>query len=166
MTDRPTRKELRLKAYDYFDAGAYFVTGCTHVRGEPTLCSLEAVRGGLCAAPVSRLTAVGELVDRAIRDIPRLYDGVDVDIYCVMPDHVRMIVTLAAGRDGARPLPDIIGRFKSYTDHLWREMGIPSGPKLWQRGYYEHVIRNEADLSETRQYIENNPRQYILNTGG
>ena len=79
MTDRTARNDPRLKAYDYSAAGAYFVTVCTRLRGEPVLCSVESVRGGLCAAPVPRLTAVGELVDRAIRDIPRMYDGVDVD---------------------------------------------------------------------------------------
>ena len=165
MTDRPARKDPRLKAYDYSAAGAYFVTICTRLRGEPVLCSVGSVGGGLCAAPVPRLTAVGELVDRAIRDIPWMYDGVDVDTYCVMPDHVHIIVTLAAGRDGARPLPDIVGRFKSYTDHLYRKMGAPFGPKLWHRNYYEHVIRNDLDLSETREYIQNNPQKLMLKKG-
>ena len=155
----PQRKRLRLPGYDYGEVGYYFATICTAVRHRNILCAITpAVGGGLCAAPcLVELTEIGKAVDSAIQDIPRLNPGVGVDIYCIMSDHIHLIVALGAGRDGVRPLPDIIGRLKSYTDRRYRELGAPFGPKLWQKSYYDHVIRTSDDLEETRRYIENNP---------
>ena len=93
----------------------------------------------------------------AIRSTPSLYGNVFVDAFVVMPDHIHLIVALTEGRDGARPLPDIIGRLKSYTARQYRLSGAPFGFPLWQRGYYEHVIRGDADLAECRRYLQNNP---------
>ena len=61
------------------------------------------------------------------------------------------------GRDRARPLPVMIGRFKSYTDHGYRGLTDKKTPGLWQRGFYDHVIRNDADLDAARRYVRNNP---------
>ena len=61
------------------------------------------------------------------------------------------------GRDRARPLPVMIGRFKSYTDHGYRGLTDKKTPGLWQRGFYDHVIRNDADLDVARCYVRNNP---------
>ena len=158
--DYPSRKRLRLPEYDYGQTGLYFVTICTHVRQQDVLCSIEPVGGGLCAAPRPQLTALGEVVDAAISDIPRFNPGSEIDAYCIMPDHVHLIVALT-GRHGGRPLPDIIGRMKSYTQMRYRQSGAPFGPKLWQESYYDHVIRNQQDLAETRRYIRDNPCAYL-----
>ena len=107
------------------------------------------------------LTNLGQFVYTSISQIPTINPGVIVDIYTIMPDHIHMILYLT-GRHGGRPLPDIIGRFKSYTDHCYRQSGSPLGPYLWQRGYHDHIIRNDADLQATREYIQNNPLQWIL----
>ena len=156
----PKRKQMRLPAYDYAENGLYFITVCTRTRGQEVLCS---VGDGLRAVPPGSvcLTELGQIVDQAIQKIPSRYKGVSVDTYCIMPDHIHLLVVLEAGRDRARPLPDIIGRMKSYTDWQYRLLGAPFGPKLWQRGYYDHVIRNQCDLRNTRQYILNNPRKWI-----
>ena len=84
-----------------------------------------------------------------------------MDIYTIMPDHVHMVLNLT-GRHGDRPLSNIIGRFKSYTDYCYRKNGSPFGPFFWQGDYYEHIIRNDADLQATREYIQNNPLKWIL----
>ena len=160
----PQRKQLRLPEYDYRQAGYYFVTVCTAVRHENILCSIvPPVGGGLCPAPPSvRLTEIGKAVDAAIQAIPQFYPGTGVDIYCIMPDHVHLIVSLGTGRDRARPLQEMIGRMKSYTDWKYRQLGRPFGPRLWQKSFYDHVIRNDSDLSDTRQYILNNPLKRTL----
>lgn len=161
----PRCREIRLKQYDYSRPGYYFVTICTAVRRQNILCTVSpAVGGGLCPAPPSVcLTGIGETVDAAIQAIPRTHPGVKVDTYCIMPDHIHMIVGLEAGRDRARPLHEIIGRMKSYTDWQYRKMGAAFGPRLWQKSFYDHVIRNDTDLAETRQYIVNNPLNWTLN---
>ena len=61
------------------------------------------------------------------------------------------------GRALSRPLPVMIGRFKSYTDHGYRGLTDKKTPGLWQRGFYDHVIRNDADLDAARRYVRNNP---------
>ena len=189
-----TRKETRLKNYDYSQVGYYFVTICTQVRYENILCEIvpfscerpttegrpyrgavPSVGGGLCAAPLSpnraapllqpmasiTLTSLGQFVHTSINQIPVINPGVSVDTYTIMPDHIHMVLNLT-GRHGGRPLPSIIGRFKSYTDHCYRKNGSPLGPYFWQEGYHDHIIRNDADLQAIREYIQNNPLKWIL----
>nr|WP_325211281.1 transposase [uncultured Oscillibacter sp.] len=177
MNDWVQRKPLRLRGYDYGRAGYYFVTVCTAVRGQDLLSTIR-VGGGLCPAPpdgtadfspVIVLTPIGQVVDESIRGIPQRYAGVQVDTYCIMPDHVHLILSIAkstaetckTGWDRARPLQDIIGAMKSYTDRQYRILGMPSETKLWQTSYYDHIIRNQEDLKATRQYILDNPQKWI-----
>jgi REP element-mobilizing transposase RayT len=160
--ERPVRKEIRLPDYDYSQPGCYFVTICTAIRNRNILCSIDSVGGGLCAAPHVALTGIGQIVEESIEKIHILNPGVDVDIYSIMPDHLHLVLNLT-GRHGGRPLQEIIGRFKSYTDHYYRTHSPAFGPKLWQRGYYDHIIRNNDDLEPSRQYIQNNPLSWILN---
>ena len=164
----PVRKDIRLPEYDYSQPGYYFVTICTAVRNRNILCSIypahpsDHVGDGLRAVPYVALTAIGRVIKTSIEQIPNMNPGVEVDIYTVMPDHIHLILNLT-GRHGGRPLPDIVGRFKSYTDHYYRTHHPVFGPKLWQRGYYDHIIRNDHDLDETRTYIQNNPLNRTLN---
>lgn len=84
------------------------------------------------------------------------YDYAEIGAYFVT------ICTRIRGQDIlGRPLPDIVGRLKSYTDRQYRLLGTPFGPKLWQRSYYDHVIRGEYDVQNARQYILNNPQKWI-----
>ena len=158
MEEWPKRKEHHLKEYDYGEAGYYFITICTQLRNQDVLSSIPTVGGGLCATPLTPdLTDLGKMVEASIQKIPELNPGAGVDLFCIMPDHLHLILTLEPGRDRARPLHDVIRRLKTYTQNEYRNLGYPFGPKLWQRDYYDHVIRNDADLRETRQYLQNNP---------
>lgn len=131
MNDPPQRKPIRLRGYDYGKPGYYFVALCTRERGKNVLAEISPephpAGGGLCAAPspvsspspasppipppsvqsgkilVVCLTQIGWIVDESIRNIPSRYDGVEIDIYCIMPDRVPLIVSLETGRDRARP---------------------------------------------------------------
>ena len=152
--DLPKRKPLRLKEYDYSQNGAVFVTVCTKDRA-PVFGHI--VGGGLRAAPHVALTSIGIAVERAILSIPEINPGVECEIYCVMPDHIHLMVILT-GRHGDRPLQDIIGRLKSYTDHLYRQQ---TGLRLWQEGYYDHVVRNQADFDAAAEYIKTNPARWL-----
>lgn len=109
------------------------------------------------------------MVEESILGILQRYTGVEIDTYCFMPDHVHLLLAMTAdvdgtsetGRDRARPLQNIIGAMKSYTDRQYRILRRPSEKKLWQIGYYDHIIRNDEDLQITRQYIQNNPLKWI-----
>lgn len=163
----PQRKAVRLKEYDYRTPGYYFVTICTHVRNQSVFGTIVDVAegnvgGGLRAAPpIVQLNAMGATVERTLCNVSQRIPTARMDTYCVMPDHVHMIIELTGGHGGP-PLQAIIGRLKSYTQYLYQKSGGSFGPKLWQRGYHEHIVRNEQELNEIRQYIQNNPLAEVI----
>ena len=155
------RKRLRLTSYDYSQPGYYFITICTRERSREVLCSIEPAVGAIINRPPRIfLTPVGRIVDGTIRAIPDHYPGISVDQYVVMPDHVHLILSFQhVGPDGRQiaaptPLPNVIQQMK-------RIASKQAGGPLWQRGFYDHILRNDADLAETRQYIRNNPLKRV-----
>lgn len=110
--------------------------------------------------PRISLTPLGRIVDETIRAIPDHYPGISVDQYIIMPDHVHLILALRhIGPDGRQiaaptPLSNVIQQMKRITS---KQAGI----SLWQKGFYDHVIRNDEDLANVRQYIRNNPLKWI-----
>ncbi len=148
----PKRKPTRLKDYNYNNEGAYFITICTHNR-ENILSNI--VGEGLCALPTINLTPIGEIINQSINYINHNYDYAFVDKYVVMPNHIHMIIKIQTGGHGDPPLQvyDIIGRFKSFTQNKYN--GV-----LWQRSFYDHIIRDEEDYIRIYEYIETNPLKW------
>ncbi len=148
----PKRKLTRLKNYDYSQNGYYFITICTRDK-QKVLCNI--VGEGLCALPSIDLTPIGETVKQAIEYINDNYDGVSVDKYVIMPNHVHLIIVKQTGGHGDPPLQvyDIIGRFKSFTDSKYNAI-------LWQRSFYDHIIRDESDYLKIWNYIDLNPQKW------
>ena len=101
------------------------------------------------------LTDIGLKVEQAIVYIDRAYPGIRVEKYVIMPNHVHLLVRVEAreGGRGGPPLQQIIGRMKSYTTHQFGDM-------LWQRSFYDHVIRCERDYLEIWRYIDENPAKW------
>ena len=153
--DLPKRKPTRLKEFDYSKQGVYFITICTHNR--KNVLSDIIVGEGLCALPKVRLTPIGELVNNAIIYIDENYNGVSVDKYVIMPNHIHLMIRIdsPSGGDGTPPLQlyDIIGRFKSFTTNEY-------GNVLWQRSFHDHIIRNINDYSDIWNYIDLNPKKW------
>jgi REP element-mobilizing transposase RayT len=94
--------------------------------------------------------------------MPERFAGARLDAYVVMPDHFHAIISL---RGRAARLGDVVGAFKSLTTHAYirgvHEAGWrPFAARLWQRDYYEHVIRGEADRARIRAYIAQNPARW------
>ena len=148
----PNRKPTRLRNYDYSSEGAYFITICTHNK-QKILCDI--VGEGLCALPSIRLTEIGKIVERAIEYIDNNYEGVSVDKFVIMPNHIHLIIKNQTGGHGDPPLQvyDIIGRFKSFTDSKYNN-------KLWQRSFHDHIIRDEKDYLKIWNYIDTNPLKW------
>ncbi len=163
--ERPERKQIRLPEYDYSRPGYYFVTICTAVRNHDILCSIDSVgAAALGGPPHVALTPAGQVVQQLIYNIDRVYSHVTVDTFAIMPDHVHLILALQIPEDGSpraatptNSIPRIVNTLKGLAV---KQTGIRA---LWQRDYYEHVIRNATDLAETRQYIQNNPMKWTLN---
>ena len=162
----PERKPLRLKEYDYSQPGAYFLTICTKDR-VPVFGHLR--RGDPCGRPPMppfvEQTALGHIAEETFAYLERLYP-VTVPVRVVMPDHVHAIVVLEQ-RATARVAPtlgQVIGAYKSKVStqylSLCKQQDMTMG-KLWQRGYYEHVIRNQADFDAAAEYIRTNPARRV-----
>ena len=158
------RRSVRLRNYDYRSAGAYFVTVCSHNRR----CLFgNAANGSMVYTPL------GEVAVDCWQWLARRYPYVDLDYSVVMPNHVHGIILLGDPRDGCRggsrtaptgrkPLGRLIGAFKTVSaKRINRLRGRPAAG-VWQRNFYEHVIRNERELLEIRRYILENPLKWEL----
>ena len=162
----PKRKNVRLSGYDYGENGAYFVTICT----KPRLPRFGVVRrGDPCGRPpvppYVELTELGHIAEATFSYLETQYH-VSIPVFQVIPDHVHAIVVLEQ-RATARVAPtlgQIIGGYKSkvFTQclALCKEKNITLGA-LWQRGYYEHVIRNQEDFDAAAEYILTNPTRNV-----
>lgn len=158
----PRRKSTHLRHYDYANPGYYFVTICTRDKQ----CLFGDVVDG-----VMRVNQVGVIVDACWRALPDHVAAVALDQYIVMPNHVHGVIRLCE-IDGARhasPLQEaraslgaVIGSFKSAASRQIRLLPGMTGLSVWQRNYYEHVIRSESSLHSIREYIANNPAQWAL----
>jgi len=147
----PKRKSTRLKGYDYSSPGAYFVTICTRER--KCILSEIFVGEGLCALPKSILSPVGTIVEKSIQYINDNYEGVIIEKYVIMPNHVHLIVTLNAEGDGTPSLQKVVGQLKSYTTKKY-------GDIFWQRSYHDHIIRNEEDYRKIWGYVDTNAARW------
>jgi REP element-mobilizing transposase RayT len=155
-TARYYHPSLRLKHYDYRQAGAYFVTICTLDRR----CTLGKIVNEQVA-----LSAAGELVQSSWLNLPSGFPGVELDACVIMPNHVHGVLVLpdraGTGLSGRAPtLGQIIRQFKGAACYLARRRDAPDF--AWQRNYYEHVIRNEGELDRTRRYVVENPQKWEL----
>jgi len=178
MDRPPRRKPMRLKGWDYRRPGAYFVTICTHRRK----CLF-----GRVVDDAMRLNACGEIAKTCWQAIPDHYAMARIDEYVIMPNHVHGIVfheidlaSLVGARHAVplhgspydetggfgQPDPDslstIIRSYKSsVTRYINQYCGTP-GERVWQRGYYDHIVRDAADLAAVCRYIRDNPLAWEL----
>jgi REP element-mobilizing transposase RayT len=166
------RRSIRLREYDYRGAGAYFVTICTFKRE----CLFgEVVNGEM------QLTDAGFIAVECWQGIPDHFSHVELDEFVAMPNHVHGIIVLddsmkahvgaLVGAQHAAPLPSnvipgslsaIIRSFKSAATKRINEIRKNSCSPVWQRNYYEHVIRNKDDLARIRRYLAENPSKWEL----
>ena len=149
----PNRKSIRLKAYDYSQPGAYFVTVVTNNR-KPLFG--EIVEGKML------LNALGEYVDRAWVWLGTRYPYVELDEYVVMPNHLHGIIFITDCGKQRKSLGQLIGAFKTRTARQNNLILGASGQMLWQRNFFERIIRNDRELQRARQYIANNPLRWEL----
>ena len=106
-----------------------------------------------------RLNEMGTIVQQTWDDLPTHYHGIDLDAFIVMPNHVHGIIILADESARGHAIPEIVRGFKTFSARRVNERAGKSGVR-WQRGYYEHVIRNEKALDRIRAYIANNPARW------
>lgn len=157
------RRSLRLKGYGYDQPGFYFVTVCTYQRKNLF---------GEIQQDSMRLNHYGRIAEESFVAIPEHFDNTQVDEFVIMPNHIHGIVVIsnvgarhavpfsAFGKPMANSLATIVASFKSATTKQINNLRQTSGVSVWQRNYYEHVIRNEQSLHRIREYIANNPGRW------
>ena len=147
----PERKRNRLENYDYSSSGAYFVTICTKERRNYFWDNVGATIG---RPQDIVLTPYGNIVDEAIKNIPSVYPAVDVDCYVIMPDHIHLLLIIRAdelGRPMVAPtMSRVVQQLKGYVTKR-------IGHSIWQKLFFDHIIRNHIDYEEHIKYIYENP---------
>ena len=161
--DLPARKSPRLPGFDYGRYGAYFLTFCTH--NKKNILSRVVVGEG-SALPISSFNAThkiellpyGKIADRWINKIPEKFPGTYVDCYVIMPNHIHLLLSIRNGAENGRETSSdtstnsVLGWLKY---NITKE--INSTEKVFQRSYYDHVIRNREDYNKIYKYIYENP---------
>jgi putative transposase len=166
--ERYNRHSIRLKEYDYSQSGGYFITLCSD-KG-------KFLFGSITNAEM-RLNESGKIVKEFWFEIPQHFPNVLVDEFVVMPNHIHGIIFIEDCRGGVNPpkqrgeqtsplrkrtLGQIVAFFKYRTTKLVIQNCRMSESRIWQRNFYEHVIRNEDDLKNIREYVINNPLKWEL----
>ena len=165
----PTRRRMRLKGYDYSTPGAYFITVCTQDR--------RPLFGRVFNGKMSP-NRLGAVVEDCWAELPDHYGGVTLDAFVLMPNHVHGVILLedepngpsvgaglqpAFARDEAsrrHGVPEIVRAFKTFSARRINRMRASTGAPVWQRGFYDHVIRDQDELDRVRTYILDNPRKW------
>ena len=150
----PKRKRNRLTEYDYSTPNAYFITVCTDNRKN---LFWKAV-GAVSDRPKNvTLTDLGTVVRRRIEDIPKHYPTISVDHYVIMPNHIHLLLQIHSDSNGRSvTAPTISTAVRLMKGAVSKQAGF----SVWQKGFYDHVIRNENDYRDIWNYIEDNPGKW------
>ena len=153
----PNRKPTRLAKYNYNQNGYFFITICTHNKE----CILsKIVGGGAFDAPKSILTKTGEIVNKYILSTNNI-SNLSVDKYVIMPNHIHLILTLK-NQNGTSKAPSPTNTVISHSiATLKRFVNGEIGHNIFQRSFYDHIIRGEKDYLKIWEYIDNNPAKWM-----
>ncbi|MFH0879097.1 MAG: transposase [Lentisphaerota bacterium] len=148
------RRSIRLKGYDYSKEGVYFVTICVQERE----CLFgEVVNGEMV------VNDAGARVQAVWDELPCHYPHVRLDAFVIMPNHVHGIVVFLTPHP-APTVGEIVRGFKARCTHAINQMRNTRGVPVWQRNYYEHIIRGDVDYNRIAEYISTNPQRWMSDT--
>ena len=159
-----------MKNYDYSQSGLYFVTICAQNRE----CLFGNIVGAIHESPLPKmvLNDIGKIIDSVFKTLPDRFPVI-LDAFQIMPNHVHMVIQIVGVHHDApiivgaihesplrkrSLLSQIIGYFKMNSAKSIHQIN-PNIP-VWQRNYYEHIIRNEQSLEKIRNYIDSNPKMW------
>ena len=148
----PQRKRTRLKNFDYSTNGMYFVTICTK---EKQKILSKIVGGDAHIAPSCELTYYGKVVDKYINSINNVYKNISVENYVIMPNHIHMLIMIDGTMWASSPttISDIVRSVKTLTT---KQIGKP----IFQRSFFDHIIRDQTDYENVYNYIDSNPSKW------
>lgn len=161
MDKLPNRKNVRLQEFNYSQNGAYFVTICTKDRQNIFWNNINDFVGADIIRPKGvPLNPIGKVVEYAIEQISEHYECVSVEKYVIMPNHIHLILLIdrdtTNGRIISAPtISIIVGQMKRW---ITKQIGF----HIWQKSFYDHIIRNRTDYDRIWQYIDENPIKWVL----
>ena len=162
FSEKHHRRSLRLSRYDYSQSGAYFVTICIK-NSENSLGNIED--------NVMVINQFGQVVKDIWHSLDTRYKEVILDEFVIMPNHIHGIIfidnpveiihELSLPKERRKMLlPKVVGYFKMNSAKLINQLQATQGQSVWQKNYYEHIIRDEVSLTKIREYIVNNPLKW------
>lgn len=154
FVELPKRKKNRLTKYDYSTPNAYFITVCTDKRRNLFWKNVGAIIDRPENVP---LTALGKLVRKSVEEIPGRYPAITVDRYVIMPNHVHLLLQIHTDPDGRSMIAPTIS---TVVRLMKGAVSKRAGYSVWQKGFYDHVIRSEQDYLDVWNYIEGNPSKW------
>jgi len=155
--DFPNRKPTRLKNFDYSKCGAYFITICTENRKN----LLSVIVGEGSSLP--QLTSCGKIADKWINELSGKYREFSVDHYVVMPNHIHLLLSIKPSSGRENPSPTVataIGWLKYQITKDINDLKKSKCERIFQRSFFDHVIRNQYDYMEISKYIKDNPARW------
>ena len=176
MTFNPdihNRRSIRLKHYDYTQPGGYYITMVIQDR----TCILGEITNGEMI-----LSESGKIVQSEWMHTPEIRPNIRLDMYVIMPNHIHGIIVITGrgtkhraptptmkqntaqyesfGKPVSNSIPTIVRSFKAIATKQINQLRNTPGLAVWQRNYYEHIIRDDNELNHIREYIQNNPLRW------
>lgn len=155
--DLPQRKPTRLKYFDYAQNGVYFITICTKERKN----ILSKIKNDGEAFP--ELLKCGEIANAWIRELRNKYPQISVEHYVIMPNHIHMLLAIDGDSGRGDPSPTVhaaIGWLKYQITKEVNQIHNTVGNGVFQRSFYDHIVRNHDDYCEIYRYISGNPMEW------
>ena len=158
MSGLQSRKPTRLKNYDYSSPGAYFLTICV----KDMRCLLSSVVGADDpGGPHVCLTYRGTIVADVLEKTETHYPDIRIDKYVIMPNHVHILLRVVRDPGAPRSSPPT-NAVSKYVTALKKFTNRAFGENLWQRGFHDHIIRDDTDYLRRWQYIDENPKKWSM----
>lgn len=149
----PKRKSNRLENFDYFHFGVYFITICTLERN----CNLSKIDRSTQGIRVE-LLPIGEIVEKWLNRIPEYGTDYDLDQYTIMPNHIHLLLRIRYNEHASpKSLMSVIGWLKYQITKDVRESMRSVDFPLFQRSFYDHIVRNQDDYERIAKYMYENP---------
>ena len=163
------RRSIRLPGYNYQQDGIYFITLCAYQNA--------TFFGTICGGEMA-LGAMGEIVRKEWQRIPTIRKQIKLDHFAILPNHFHGLVIIdnSQVKDLAECMPGqpgkeshtlrsgslgaVVGQFKLAVRRQAIRRGLHPPQSIWQRNYYEHIVRDEESLNEIRRYIIANPTRW------
>lgn len=157
MDELPRRKNIRLKNHDYSKAGYYFITICSKDK-KYIFRDVGAVFDRQFESHYEKppLSNIGQIIESEINKINSIYENVEIDKYVIMPNHIHMIIILNNVNGQSKTAPTISRIMQQFKGSVSKQTGL----SLWQKSFYDHIIRDEQEYQKIWNYIETNPLEW------